>query len=300
MSLLLLLGISGAAPFSGILDAYGITATAAYSLRKLRAGYSGQCVNIRRSSDNATSDIGFDASGNFDQTAFAAFVGGGTGYVVTWYDQSGNGYDVTQATAARQPILSPNVYGTKPSITRAGLTDYDWFTATGTGFGTYNTGNQSVISVAKLDANTGGYHTVVMPGGYLPGSGFLGQGFMASTSDFGSYQTNTGGSHTALVTMANPLLRSAFCLTRSGGTAGNGGTVTQQVRNSSINTSASGTQSWATTAKESITIGRLWESASAGVNAWVGRIEEIILIPSDISSVKSAMLGSVNDYWGIW
>jgi hypothetical protein len=38
--------------------------------------------------------------------SLASWLGGGTGYVTTWYDQSGAGNHATQATAANQPIIT--------------------------------------------------------------------------------------------------------------------------------------------------------------------------------------------------
>jgi len=44
--------------FDGLLDQYG-DAAAAYSLRKLRSGYTGSAIRVRRSSDNTERDMGF-------------------------------------------------------------------------------------------------------------------------------------------------------------------------------------------------------------------------------------------------
>jgi hypothetical protein len=44
--------------FGGMLDQYG-DAAAAYSLRKLRNGYTGDAIRVRRSGDNAERDMGF-------------------------------------------------------------------------------------------------------------------------------------------------------------------------------------------------------------------------------------------------
>jgi hypothetical protein len=62
-------------PYIGLLDTYS-GATAAYSLRKLKAAYTGFAVRVRRSSDNTTLDVGFDANGNLDTTSLLSFVGG--------------------------------------------------------------------------------------------------------------------------------------------------------------------------------------------------------------------------------
>jgi hypothetical protein len=82
--------------------------TAAYSLRKLRNAYAGSAIRVRRSSNNAELDIGFTASGDLDTAALLAFVGGGNGFVRTWYDQSGNGRNATQTTAGSQPQIVSN------------------------------------------------------------------------------------------------------------------------------------------------------------------------------------------------
>lgn len=91
-------------PFTGLLDTYS-GAEAAYSLRKLRAAYSGAAIRVRRSNDNAESDVSFTSSGDLDETALTAFVGANSAYVTTWYDQSGNGYDLSQTTSSQQPQI---------------------------------------------------------------------------------------------------------------------------------------------------------------------------------------------------
>ena len=56
-----------------VLDDYS-GAAAAYSLRKVRSAYTGSAINVRRSSDDTTQDIGFDANGDLDTTALTTFV----------------------------------------------------------------------------------------------------------------------------------------------------------------------------------------------------------------------------------
>ena len=90
--------------------------TAAYSLRQLRCDYNGSAVRVRRSSDNNEQDIGFDGNGDFDTAAINAFLGASSGFLHTWYDQSGNGNDATQATNANQPIYISASLGGKPSF----------------------------------------------------------------------------------------------------------------------------------------------------------------------------------------
>ena len=76
----------------------------AFSSRLLRAAYAGDALRVRRSSDSAELDIGFVA-GELDIAAMETFCGAGDGFVVTFYDQSGNGDDLVQATAADQPKI---------------------------------------------------------------------------------------------------------------------------------------------------------------------------------------------------
>jgi 3D (Asp-Asp-Asp) domain-containing protein len=90
--------------FVGLLDTYP-NAAAAYSVRLLRSGYTGNAIRVRRSSDNAEQNIGFTALGNLDTTALTTFCSGTNGFVTTWYDQSGNNRDATQTTAANQPQI---------------------------------------------------------------------------------------------------------------------------------------------------------------------------------------------------
>lgn len=105
----MILGINGILASSIInqppplLDLYP-SAAAAYSVRLLRTAYTGSAIRVRRSSDNTEQNIGFVA-GNLDTSALLSFVGANNGFVTTFYDQSGNGRDMTQATAANQPQI---------------------------------------------------------------------------------------------------------------------------------------------------------------------------------------------------
>jgi hypothetical protein len=87
-----------------LLDDYP-NAAAAYSLRKLDKDYTGSAIRVRRSNDNTEQDIGFTSSGDLDTTSLKTFVGANSGFVVTWYDQSGNARNATQSTAANQPKI---------------------------------------------------------------------------------------------------------------------------------------------------------------------------------------------------
>ena len=94
-----------ATPAARLLNSYP-NASVAYSVRLLRNGYTGNSIRVRRSSDNAEQNIGFDGSGNLDTTSLTNFITGSTdGFVTTWYDQSGNGNNAVQTSATSQPII---------------------------------------------------------------------------------------------------------------------------------------------------------------------------------------------------
>jgi hypothetical protein len=112
-----------------ILDQVGVTPSFAFSTRKLREGYTGFALRIRRSTDNAEADVAFDinnvVSDNSTLTVavaggglvvgntltLASFRSGSTLFVTIWYDQSTNGFNGVQATLARQPVFSLGVAG---------------------------------------------------------------------------------------------------------------------------------------------------------------------------------------------
>jgi hypothetical protein len=50
-------------------------------------------------------DIGFDGSGNLDESALLTHCGSGDGFVTKWYDQSGNGGNMEQGTGSVQPQI---------------------------------------------------------------------------------------------------------------------------------------------------------------------------------------------------
>jgi hypothetical protein len=84
--------ISGSQKNKGLLDEF-TGAAAAYSLRDLTFLRGGPVVRVRRSSDNTEAD--FTAT-QISNGSLASWVGSGnTGTVSIWYDQSGNGRNLT-------------------------------------------------------------------------------------------------------------------------------------------------------------------------------------------------------------
>jgi len=82
---------------------------AAYSLRRVSSSYTGDGIEVRRDWDNESGSFGFDANGDLDTVSLLTFVTGsagtGSGFVQTWYDQSGNGRHATQTATGSQPLI---------------------------------------------------------------------------------------------------------------------------------------------------------------------------------------------------
>jgi hypothetical protein len=124
-TILFVLALLGATVGRGqiVLDWYGAAAPAAtlllddypnaavaYSLRLLNSAYTGDCIIVRRASDNALDTIGF-AGGVVDTATLKTFCASTNCFVRTWYDQSGNGRDATSTVSDLQqpPIVQSGV-----------------------------------------------------------------------------------------------------------------------------------------------------------------------------------------------
>jgi len=87
-----------------LIDNYEDTSVA-LSVRKLSNAYSGYCVRVRENAGDTETDIGFDLQGNLDTDAIIAHCSSASGYITTWYDQSGNDANATQTNLSKQPKI---------------------------------------------------------------------------------------------------------------------------------------------------------------------------------------------------
>ena len=82
-----------------------------FSLKLLNGIYSGFIIKIRRASDSTTMSFYSTTTGtltsgtNGTGTTIATFLSATTGYVDTWYDQSGKNNHATQTVTTSQPII---------------------------------------------------------------------------------------------------------------------------------------------------------------------------------------------------
>jgi hypothetical protein len=98
-------------------------ATAWYGLRAYNAAYatgSNKAINVRRASDNATSDINILSTGALDVATASTFCALTTCFLTKAYDQSGHSFDYSQATAGSQAQLIFNCLGTLPCVQFSG------------------------------------------------------------------------------------------------------------------------------------------------------------------------------------
>jgi hypothetical protein len=82
-------------------------ATLGYSVRKLRDAYTGFAFEVRRDSDNATTNIGFVGE-DLDTAALTTFLGLDKGFITKWYNQAASpvaNSDLVQTTALLQPLI---------------------------------------------------------------------------------------------------------------------------------------------------------------------------------------------------
>ena len=254
----------GGAADSFLLDEYS-GASAAYSLRQLSASTT-NVVRVRESVGSTEQDF---TSSEITDGTLTTFTGANDGYIVTWYDQSGNGVNVTQATASSQPkLVSIGVVELEnglPCVVFDGSNDY----------------LQAAISIAQpftlLDVrkynDTSSQIAISLDTvGTSIADGVLGSVFR---SYYGSYLLD------AAVNTNQGLWYSL----------GNGASSSVSLDDAAENIGDAGSSG-----VSSITIGRL----GTGTLVADVKIQEIILYPSDESANKSGISENINSFYSIY
>lgn len=289
------LGVAGSRAIP-ILDKISTSSAAAYGLRKLRKAYAGSAIRVRRTSDNAELDIGFNNSGNLNTAALLAHCGASSGRVTTWYDQSGGGFNQTNTTAATQPsiVLSGvlSLFNGRPMLN---------FTAAGSEF-LFNSGitgfqanNDFLISAVfeflqaaqpwdmiagwRISANTATASAPVLQG-------------MSASAQIGMHNTDIADVRLK-VDVTTRIAKRFATLGRTGGTNGNGGTVTVTTT-TQPNYSGTGTQTWTSPTTIGFQIGgRQQVSTSFGSKS----ICEVICFASNLSTTDRQILENNQRYY---
>lgn len=160
-------------PAPKILDTVGQSATMGYSVNLLSNSYTGACMRVRRSSDNAEANIGF-LRGSLNVGELKQFIGSSSGFVRTWFNQAG-AQNLSQATTSRQPKIadSGNIYFVNGS-------PFIRFYGTA-GSGTYNS-----LDLGFDQSVNGSINTVMM----FPSTGFI----LSDASTYFYHHNNSGTS----------------------------------------------------------------------------------------------------------
>jgi hypothetical protein len=265
----------------------GYPAAAAYSVRQLSktAQYS---MEVRRDWDNASSSFGFDLNGNLDTGSLLAFVTGsagtGSGFVKTWYDQSGNNRHATQTLIAKQPLIlrSGSVFleNGKPAILFTGNS-----VATQTGFsaGTITSTPSDYSIYYVKNAKGGGNSWLIMFGN----SSYLTQTYPGNAT---SYYLQDGAGRSMTGTSATPQTQH----------------VGEIYLNSSNNSDSRAYENNALQ-KQGFTTGTYSKVAIPNllISAWdygyyTGSAQEIILSTNNYLPSRSAIVSNINSYFNIY
>ena len=128
----------------------------ALSTRRINSGYTGPLIRLRRSSDNTEQDFGsgLGMGETVDYSAIDTFLGGTTAFVVKWYDQSGQGRDLQQQTASRQPTFDAGAT-TGRAVNFSGLSDCHLSSVSQVSGGFFSSGPAVSIHHATDNSDTG-------------------------------------------------------------------------------------------------------------------------------------------------
>lgn len=259
-------------------------AVAAFSLRQLISTWTGAVVEVRRNGVSpATAD--FTAAEVADGT-LTAWTGANDGRVRTWYDQSGNGFNITQTTNANQPeIVSSGALVTsngEPAIDFDGTDDY----LLNAGNIAYN-GGVSWYSVLDLDS-TGGTRRIWC-------DDITGAVGYSNFNSIGAYQLNdndTGYENISTNTHASVQELSSFHFDSSTGDY-------EYARGGSNTTGNLST--WSDVAIDSSNTANVGVMGSGNGNqVGDGKMQELIIYPDDQSANRTGIESNINTHYSIY
>jgi len=279
---------------TSLLDTYTGSA-AAYSLRALNSQYTGPLIRVRRSSDNAEADVYALANGDLDTTRLLAFVGAGSGYVVTWYDQSGNARNATQATSTAQPrIVNAGVLETQGGRASVKFDGTDDLLSGSLGINAttpnswFGVGSMSSVSNGTKGMGGLGFNTYNSSGGVCFNFGQIAGGNnTVGTSSIRNNPTEVLGSVSSSLSINTPYLF---------GWLFESSQVSGYVNGSIIGSDPTSISSIADTSGGNIYLGR----GRYSFNRWQGGVKEQIFFLSNQSANRTGIEANINAYWGIY
>jgi hypothetical protein len=280
--------------FTGLLDTY-TGAEVAFSVRRL-ASATTVLMRVRRDSDNVEADIGFDSNNEFGLTSpvsnpssggpftdFADFIGhGGTpanGFCRYWYDQSGNGIDLSQSTAGNQP----KIYDSSAGIIEEGSVGFE---KPALSFVANRFENQTIA----VNENNIGVYCVSRGGGTL--STFqtaVDLGVTVGTSavllGYRTSQIYISGTTAGTINDTSHLLSSVY-----------GDSTANEAKGFRNGTELINT----TTTSSSITALKVANTQSIAGTEWNGTIQEIVIWGTSTKSDDTAIRNNLNGFFTIY
>ena len=249
---------------SYLLDDYS-GAAAAYSLRLLSSTYSGDAINVWNGTSYA--DIGFDGD-ELDTTALAAHCGSNDGFIRYWYDQSGNTNTATQGATANMPKIYDGA--TASVVTENGKPSLNWF-------------SDSV----KLDLNVHGITDVsLFEVISTTDDKFI---LLQNQGVAFSYMAQDSSSASSLINFGTPNL---YC---------NGVLVgATPTRNAVHDSSAIGSQVIRSMVGASTSAWTLSRYSGFSSSEYIGKVQELIVYPSDESTNRTGIEDNINTFYSIY
>jgi len=260
----------------------------AFSLRKLNSSYSGNAIQVRRSSDNTTQDIGF-VNNQLDTASLNTFCSGTNGFISIWYNQSDASNNAIQTTAANQPKIYDSSTGVelengKPTI-KFIKTNSNWLEVTDTSFGHIQDAISN-FSVVKLDSASTFFPTVFS-------KSYLENGAVVVNTDNPTRNLKLFFDTESLLSshdISNThTLISNFVNSGTNGVQIYANSILKAQKTTSPN--LTGTNSY------KFSIGRNNKDNSY---YWNGAIQEIILFSSNQTSNKTTIEDNINTYYSIY
>jgi hypothetical protein len=276
------LGLIGSENYSDyLLDAYP-NASLAFSLRLIRRSYNGNAIRVRRSSDNAEQNIGF-IGGTLDTSSLTTFCGAGNGFVTTWYDQSANGYNATQTTAANQPQIvsggSVLTVNSKPTVY------FNNKSSVCMNFTSITTQSFTILWVSKKDLIAADGSIILV--GSVGGGQYMGD------------DVDNSGNPSAYV--FSPIIT-----TGRGNTSASGNEINQHLsylnrRNSTqaVGQFNNSNNSYNNSSSPTDAVIQSLANYGSGYN-YLGKLQEIIIYSSDKSADRTGISTDINTYYAIY
>jgi hypothetical protein len=262
-----------------LMDVYG-PALYAYSLRRLRSGYSGPVVQVRRTNDNAEANFTADEVSN---GTLAAWVGSGNdGRVKTWYDQSPSGFHVEQATSGNQPTI----VASGALVTDGGLPAI--LNASGQGLRrvvSYSASLHVVFAVATSTSTTGNRRLIQAESEQM---------VLRSTTGSQAAQMYGAGGLSPTNSSTNTFATNARAI--ASGVYNHAAGTMQGFLNATQNITFTGGAGGTASATA---IGVLAVNATPA-EVWIGRCSEIIVYTTDVIARRANIVTDMNRHYGVF